>query len=320
LRQLYKIARLEEASEKLAGEGAGASATALLKLSLWTQMKAAAVSDRSGQAVGLAKMAARIGHESALTTQTSVEPLKTASAQERVDLDLLAVGFASALAVDKAIDADSSLSEKDAQALHELNAESAVDDLLALAKTAAPAWLSHPATIGAGIGGLGGAALGAWGDQESPGRGALMGGLGGAAVGGIGGLAVQQWRNAAALEAEMIKKLEAEKLHQVGDSILKHELQRQNGLGGMRDIVSLQKQMLADADPAHQAAVLQALEGAKPVDMNAEMIDALHEMTLKQPTPTAAGIKGMEGVKTDRTFHAPEAFSNSSGHAPVSKK
>lgn len=271
LRQLHKIARLEEAVEKLAGEGAGAPSTALLKAALWAQMKAAAATEPGGAALGLAKLAARLGAEAQIVSGATNE--KTAS--ERLDADLLAVGFATALAVDWAIEKQAAagwISADDARSLGQLNAESAVDELLELAKTAAPAWLTHPSTIGAGLGAAAGAGLGAWNDADNRLRGGAMGALGGAAVGGLGGLAVQHWRDAAAAEGMALRKAQDEAARAAASNIRAYEGQR---AAEMADMVNLQRQMQADA--AAHAGAAGVLPDTGPTDVRSAIMDALHE-------------------------------------------
>jgi hypothetical protein len=205
LHPLYVILRLEESTEKTAS----VVDVPALKQRLWAQMKLAAASDPEGQALGLAKAARGIFQAIHIS-----EPLqKAASAEETLRADVLAVSFATALVVDDAIEKQAesgSLSSRDAAELQRINAISALADLGRLAKLAAPSWLTHPATIGAGVGGLAGAGLGAWGDNEDRLRGAVAGGLGGMAVGGLAGAGVKAFQNAQTDEnvAKTVQKAE----------------------------------------------------------------------------------------------------------------
>jgi hypothetical protein len=209
-RQLFTIGRMESMMAKHAGEGAGLSSVRELKQTLWTGMKAAS----RGELVDLAKMALKVANEVSICNQT-----KLANA---IDRDLLAVSFATAKTVDDVICKQAynhEISSADAEKLLKLNAESAIDDLLDIAKLAAPDWLTHPATLGAMGGGLIGAGVGAWTDPEqNRGRGALFGGVGGAALGGLGGLAYKHFKdlaidNAAAAE-KILANETAEKIEQ----------------------------------------------------------------------------------------------------------
>ncbi len=273
-RELFKLARLEELSEKNASVGVS---VAQAKQRLWTRMKTAAASETEGEAVGLARLATAVYTNASLTDHE-----KTANAADDAGRDILAVSFASALAVDRAIEkmaSAGSISSDDASSLYALNAASAIEDLKALAKLAAPNWLTHPSTIGAIGGGAIGAGLGAWGDDENRVRGGIMGGLGGAAIGSLGGLAVQHWRDAASAEqqAELAKQtadmaaLAQKQQHAQAMWERLHNTAQQMGTGTLPGEAGSVADRLAkhrDAIVAHFASGESQLPGAVLADLN----------------------------------------------------
>ena len=149
------------------------------KLAIWNKIKKASYRNPVDD---LIKFAKELIVEASIHNTQKVAFDKNASAVHIASL-------VSAYVVDQAIEKTAHTdSEKDF--LHQLNAESAIDDLYAIVKTANHEWLTHPGTL-AGAGALLGGGLGAWSDEENRLRGALVGGTGGAAVGGLAGLGLQ---------------------------------------------------------------------------------------------------------------------------------
>ncbi len=159
---------------------------------LWERMKAAA--ERTGDPVrGLAGEALRIWSE---TERTGT---KTASSRE--EREDAARSFASNYLVDVKIAelrAKGEVTEQEAEKLATLSAEAAIDDLCYLTREAEktagiPAsFYTDPRVIGAGIGAVGGAGIGAWDDKDNRLRGAAMGGLLGMPLGAVGGQVVKE--------------------------------------------------------------------------------------------------------------------------------
>lgn len=193
--QVWRIRCLEDMSEKTADLQLPVSD---VKLDVWNNMKAAARNDEAGVYIGLTKIALGVHHAG-----ISANCAKLAS--DRDARDFSAISFATAYAVDDAIDKLASageISSDDALEFRRLNAESAMDDIFGMLKESD--WYKHPAVIGAGAGALVGGGLGAWGDDENRLRGGVFGAAGGAAVGGIGGAVFHDWRAANQLEADAI--------------------------------------------------------------------------------------------------------------------
>lgn len=156
------------------------------QMALWTAMKVAAERE-ADPCVGLAKIALRVWDETRRIGE------KVASTRE--EREAFAASFASNYRVDQkvaALRASGAITEREATKLAYLSAEAALDDLGHVVKLAYPAALTDPRVVGAAIGSVGGAVLGAWDDDNNRLRGAAMGGMLGVPVGAVGGQVVHE--------------------------------------------------------------------------------------------------------------------------------
>jgi hypothetical protein len=160
------------------------SGTPAQKLAFWDLCKEVASVDPRGMAVGLSKIAYQIWADH------YDQGVKMASSQE--SREAFAASFGSAVVVDLAIEKMAEANEIDAIDCAKMRgwvAESAIDDLSAMTKSAAGFmdFIKRPEVIGA-IGGMAlGAGIGAAVDKENRARGAIYGAVPGAIIGAMGG-------------------------------------------------------------------------------------------------------------------------------------
>lgn len=186
----HAVKVLVEAQEKTASAGYR-ERVASEQRGLWERMKAAA-ERTSDPTTSLAGEALRVWSET--------ERTGTKTAASREEREGAARSFASNYVVDAKIAkllADGEITAREAEKLATLSAEAAISDLMYLTrssgetKTAAPLYMD-PRVIGAGIGAVGGAGIGAWDDKDNRLRGAAMGGLLGMPLGVVGGQVVKE--------------------------------------------------------------------------------------------------------------------------------
>lgn len=192
--EFHAVNRLASGLDKTASAEA-LSGLAARRLALWGSMKAAA--EREPDVLtGLAKIALRVWSE------TSRSGEKTAST--RAEREAYALSFAANYLVDTKIASAyeaKELSRVDAIKLSHLSAEAALEDLAGVVKVAL-----NPHLIGAGVGAVGGAAVGAASDKDNRWRGAGMGALMGMPVGMFGGQIAREVGQNAAASAEKARR------------------------------------------------------------------------------------------------------------------
>lgn len=146
------------------------------KRAFWALCKTAAKARNSNQPIGLTKIALEIWAD---TYESGGQPVASREIREA-----FASSFGSAAVVERQFQkmaADGAISDEELEKLSNWVAESAVNDLKNLTKTANV--LLRPEIIGALTGAVVGAGVGAWHDKEDRTRGAISGVLPGAVVG-----------------------------------------------------------------------------------------------------------------------------------------
>jgi hypothetical protein len=153
--------------------------TASEKVAFWQQCKMRAARDPQGMAVGLTKVAYELWAD-AWESGMGAAPREIREA--------FASSFGCAYVVEQGIQkmaAMGQVAEDEAQLMQQWVAESAIEDLKAMVKSANA--MRDPRVVGALLGAATGAGAGAWRDEDNRLRGAAMGLLPGATIGALGG-------------------------------------------------------------------------------------------------------------------------------------